>query len=291
MVKFKIRLIRPLNLIIVALTMLVIFFKYRNEEAENFMLNIVLVILPAILTAAAGYIVNDIYDIGTDSINRPSKIVVGQSVSVRQAWVLYFSVSILSIGISYIFSSQYAVINFCISLLLYFYSLKLKGLPLIGNLVVAICSSAVIAICILADSEGERIVDFETKAAFFNFSSYIIFSFFISLIREVVKDMQDVEGDRISGMKTYPIMVGIKGAKVLVYIFCGMEILFCGLYSFFAFWMADMYASCIIMGLISISLFFLINRLSRAKSSDEFGTCSIWLKYIMFAGVINLIFS
>lgn len=288
--KNKIGIIRPVNLLIIAATMLVIFIKYKNEEAENYIINIILLILPAILTAAGGYTVNDIYDIEADKINKPERLFVGHHLSVRQSWILYFLLSIASIGISCLFSLQYAIVNICLMGLLYLYSLKLKGLPLIGNLVVALCSSAVIATCILSNTDGDSVVKFETYAGFFNFGSYIVFAFFVSLIRELVKDMQDIQGDTAVGLKTYPIVAGIKGARILIYIFCGMEIIVCGLYSFIT-WGLDMYSSSVIMGIITISLFVFINYFSRSKSSDEFGKASKFLKYIMFAGVINLIFS
>jgi 4-hydroxybenzoate polyprenyltransferase len=290
-VKHKISVIRPLNLAIIAATMLVICFKYRYENAEEFYQNLFLLIFSAILTAAAGYVVNDIYDIETDKINKPDKLVVGVHITVRQAWVLYAVLTLISLIVSYLYSEQYFLINFSIIALLYLYSAQLKGMPLVGNLVVAICSSAVIAVCLLYNREQDKLIDFGTLAAFYNFVSYIVFSFFISLIRELVKDMQDMEGDQAAGLKTYPILVGLKGAKIIIYFLCGMEIVFCGLYSFFAFAAADMYISSAIMAIITLSLFYLINRVSRAKKNTEFGQCSLLLKAIMFAGVINIIFS
>ena len=287
----KIRIIRPLNLAIIAATMLVICIKYRYEDAENYIQLLVFLILPAVLTAAAGYVVNDIYDVRVDQINKPEKVLVGQYISRRNAWLVYVALTLCSLIVSYLFSDQYAVINLSLTLLLFLYSLKLKGTPLIGNLVIALCSSAVIAMCMLYDREGNKIIHFDTLAAFYNYVSYIIFSFFISLIREIVKDMQDIEGDTSAGLKTYPILVGLKGAKILVYVVTAMEIVFCGLYTAFVFFAADMLVSPVIMGLITLSLFYFINRLARAKQSHEFGRSSVLLKVIMFAGVINLIFS
>jgi 4-hydroxybenzoate polyprenyltransferase len=290
MLKSLLRIIRPVNLFIIAATMLVMCIKYISEGSENLILNMVLLILPAVLTAAAGYVINDIYDIETDKINKPERLVVGVGMTVANAWIIYSILSIGSIVISAIFSNEYLIINAGMTALLFLYSYKLKGTPLLGNLVVALCSAAVIACCILKRN-GQKIIEFETSAGFFNFAGYIVFAFFISLIREVVKDMQDVEGDTLAGLKTYPIVAGIKGARILVYVFTGLEILFCGLYSLLAYWMADMYTSSVIMALITLSLFYFINRLSRAKTHAEFGQCSVLLKYIMFAGVMNVIFS
>jgi 4-hydroxybenzoate polyprenyltransferase len=167
--------------------------------------------------------------------------------------------------------------------LLFLYAAQLKGMPLIGNVIVALCSAAVVAICIL-------LIAFDTRPAIMNFTGYIVFSFFISLIRELVKDMQDVDGDLAAGLRTYPIVAGIKGTKIMIYMITGIEIMLCGLYSFLS-WGLDLYAGSVLMGIITIGLLYFINHISKTKSKEEYGASSKLLKYIMFAGVINLIFA
>jgi len=286
--------VRPYNLLIVAATMIVLLAKYRDETIEDYWIKAVFLILPAVLTAAAGYIVNDIFDIKTDAVNRPNRLIVIDDsstetnyvkggISKKKAWMLYAIINLISALISFGFSQQYLIINLCIIAILYLYSYQLKGTPLIGNLVVALCSSAVIACCIL-------LVKFEVYAGFFNFTEYVFFSFFISIIRELVKDMQDIEGDKAANFKTYPILMGIKGAKILVYVLCGIEIMVCGIYSFLA-WGFDMYVSSIIMGIITAALIYFLNFLSKSKTKEEFRASSQFLKYIMFVGVLNIPFS
>ena len=278
-----IHVIRPINLTLITATMFVVLFKYKDELATNYWFHAIFLILPAVLSAAAGYVVNDIFDIETDKVNKPSSCIVGHSLSVKSAWILYAILTVLSLVVSYFFSQQYAIINVSIMGLLYLYAAKLKGMPLIGNMVVALCSAAVVAICVL-------LIAFDTKPAIMNFTGYIIFSFFISLIRELVKDMQDVDGDLAAGLKTYPIVAGIKGTKIMIYIITGIEIMLCGLYSFLS-WGLDLYAGSILMGIITLGLLYFINHISKTKSKEEYGASSKLLKYIMFAGVINLIFA
>ena len=280
--KSKLQIVRPYNLLIIAATMVVLLIKYRDESLDNYWLKAVLLIIPAVLTAAAGYIVNDIYDVKTDQINKPDKLIVGVTLSPSFAWKMYALLNITSLAVSYFFSTQYLIINLSIIGILYLYSIQLKGTPLIGNIIVAMCSAAVIACCIL-------LVKFEVEAGFFNFSGYVVFAFFISLIREIVKDMQDIEGDKASGLTTYPILIGNKGAKILVYLLTGIEIMLCGLYSFLA-WGIDLYISSVIMGLVTIALFYFINHLARAKTKEEFASASHFLKFVMFAGVLNIPF-
>ncbi|MFM6982715.1 MAG: geranylgeranylglycerol-phosphate geranylgeranyltransferase [Chitinophagaceae bacterium] len=280
--KSKIHIVRPYNLLIIAATMIVLLVKYRNETLDNYWLKAVLLIIPAVLTAAAGYVVNDIYDVETDKINKPEKLLIDVRISKSNAWKLYALLNISSLCVSYFFSQQYMIINLSIIGILYLYSIQLKGTPLIGNIIVAMCSAAVIATCIL-------LVNFEVEAGLLNFTGYVVFSFFISLIREIVKDMQDMEGDKAAGYTTYPVLIGARGAKILVYVLCGIEIMLCGIYSFLA-WGIDLRISSVIMGLITIALFYFINQLARAKTKEDFASASHFLKFVMFAGVLNIPF-
>ncbi len=281
--KDKLRIVRPLNLLIIAVTMLIVLFKFRTENAESYWMYACLLILPAMLTAAAGYVINDIYDVETDKINKPHLLTVGKFISGKNAWLLYALITLVSLFISFTFSFSYLNINFCISLMLALYAIKLKGLPLIGNIVVALCTASVIAVCLF-------IASFDTFAGKVNFFGYIIFAFFTSLIREIVKDLQDVKGDKAAGLKTYAIVMGEKGAKIFIYVLIGVQILLSGIYSIIT-WGITMYASSIIMGVITISLFYFINHVANAKTQKEYLESSRLMKYIMVAGVINLIFS
>ncbi len=283
MVIKKIKIVRPVNLLIVALTMFIVLYKFKDEHAVDYWFNALLLILPAVLTAAAGYVINDIFDTLTDSINKPERLTVGKIISKQQAWLLYSVLTIISLLIAWRFSFTYFNIDLSISLLLALYALKFKAMPLIGNLFVALCSAAVVGSCLL-------IASFETRSGMLNFTGYILFAFFTSLIREIVKDLQDIEGDKAAGYHTYPIIMGERGAKVFLYVLLGMQILLSGLYSVLA-WGIGMRTSAIIMGVITLSLFYFINHVANAKHKEAYLESSTLMKYIMVVGVINLIFS
>lgn len=278
--------------------MLVVLYKYIDEGNSQYWIQAIFLLIPAVLTAAAGYVVNDIYDVDTDSINKPDKVVIGKFISKNKAWVLYGVLNILSLVMAIIFDNLrsgdglqelgdlftlkwlYFGVDLVIIILLFLYAFKLKGTPLIGNVFIALCSSAVIATCGL-------LIKIETNAGLIVFFGYIVFSFIISLIRELVKDMQDLPGDKAAELNTYPVVVGIKGSKILVYTFCFLEILLCGIYSFIA-WGIDLKVSSILMGLVTLALFYFLNIVAKAKKPDDFGFASKFLKYIMFVGVLNL---
>lgn len=279
----NIKLIRPLNLLIIAVTMLVVLLKYSPEVDSYYWLKMVYLILPAVLTAAAGYIVNDIYDVNTDLINAPERVIIGKTVTKKQGFIAYFVLNVFSLLVSYQLSESYLIVNLCIITMLFLYAQQLKGMPLIGNLIVALCSAAVVASCIL-------LISFKTKIGLLNFTGYILFAFLISLIREIVKDMEDAEGDKQVGHKTYPILFGNKGAKIICYIFAGIETLFCGIYSVLA-WGVAMYIPAIVMAIITIALFYFINLLSKAKEKKDFHYLSQFLKVMILIAVLNLIFT
>ncbi len=274
-------IVRPLNLLIIALTMLVVLYKFTTENVDDYWFRSIFLIIPAILTAAAGYVINDIFDVETDKLNKLHMVVVGTYISKKNAWILYAVLTVLSLVVSYGFNLRYLEINACITVMLALYAFNLKGLPLIGNLIVAMCSASVIGVCLL-------IASFDTKTGLLNFSGYIIFAFFTSLIREIVKDLQDMQGDSAMGLKTYAIVAGEKGAKILVYVLVGFLILLCGIYTILALGVG-MYLSGGIMAIITGSLFYFINHLANAKTPQGYLESSKFMKYVMVVGIINLL--
>lgn len=262
--------------------MFIVLFKYKDEQIDWYWIKSLWLILPAILSAAAGYIVNDIYDIITDAINKPERCTVNNTISKKNAWILYFILSLSSIGISIFFSFYYFLVILAVNILLYLYAFKIKGTPIIGNLLVALLSASVITCCLL-------LIKIETWAGYFNFMGYTIFAFFISLIREIVKDMQDIEGDIAAGYKTYPILNGVKGSKVLIYALITIQILLGSIYAVITYGI-DLYVSSIIMSMITLVLLLFINWLAKSKTKEDYRKCSMLLKALMLLGVINLIF-
>lgn len=280
-VKKKIAIIRPINLGIIALTILLVCFKYADGQNAFYWLDVIKLMLPAILTAAGGYVINDLYDIEADKINKPSKVFIPDVWTERNSKLLYVALIAASLGLSFWLSKDYLVVNACIIGLLYLYAIYLKGVPILGNLLVAMCSAAVVAACVF-------VIKPSTQVGWLNFFGYIVFAFIISVIREIVKDIQDMEGDAKAGYKTYPIVAGVKGAKILIYAFIGIELLFCSIYAFLA-WGVQMYASAGLMALITFSLFYLLNEVSKGKTSHDFDKVSLYLKIIIVVGVVNLI--
>lgn len=173
-----------------------------------------LLCLCVLLTAAAGYIINDYLDVHIDLTNKPNKVIIGKVISRRWAMLLHFIFNGLAVLIGLYLNIYLGLMVLLCSLLLWLYSALFKKQFLTGNLLVALLSAFVIIILPL----------FNKQVSGYLVWGYALFAFGISLIREIVKDAEDVKGDTKFYCKTLPIVLGIRQTKkvlnslVLVYL-------------------------------------------------------------------------
>lgn len=187
-------------------------------------------VLSVMLAAGAGYVINDFFDIEADIINKPNKVVVEKYLSKKQTMLLYGSLVLLSIGavIASVHSSILPIIiTVFFNFALFIYAVKLKSLPFIGNVAVALIIAFVPAYALLYDIpitlykidpdtyEGISKDIYEKK-----FNDFIFFfmemAFFLNLTREISKDIIDIDGDKALNIKTLPILLGIKKSIYLI---------------------------------------------------------------------------
>lgn len=197
-----IKITRPFNVVITFLVVVVAILISQKNQTEVF--TIIFASLAAALTAAGGNIVNDIYDIETDKVSHPKRILIIGSLSTKEAWYEYLAFNFVSVFIAIFLSPVLLIIVFIASFLLFIYSSHLKKLPLIGNIIVALITG-------LAFLYGGFAVDNPETAII-----PAIFAFLINLIREIVKDIQDIEGDSKLKHQTFPIKFGIDASKRLI---------------------------------------------------------------------------
>ena len=179
------------------------------------------------LIAAAGYIINDYFDTQADLINKPKRVLVGVSIQRREAMILHAIMNIMGIGIGvylsfYIKLPTLSMVFLIATGLLWFYSTNYKRQFLIGNLAVSFLTALVPLMVILFEipllnrEYGE--VMLRNSASFGYLIAWVgafsFFAFVTTLIREVIKDAEDFEGDRAYGMKTVPIVLGNTWTKV-----------------------------------------------------------------------------
>ena len=228
------RLVRPLNLIIIAFTMYgcryFILATNSFQKVNDVPLAFGLLVLSTILIAAGGNVINDYFDIKADRVNKPEKLIVGRLINKRKAilfhWILNGFAFLLGIGLSIYFKSASIVFIQLISInLLWFYSLHFKRKVFVGNFVVAVLTGMIPMLVIIyfevLNNFGSPFTPFneQTWSNILNYN-YIyvlaIMAFIQNFAREIVKDMEDVDGDRLLHAKTIPMALGFARTKVLV---------------------------------------------------------------------------
>ncbi|MEH6538289.1 MAG: geranylgeranylglycerol-phosphate geranylgeranyltransferase [Psychroserpens sp.] len=220
-------LIRWKNLVMIIIAQVLI--KYALFESFNVLTTLspfgfFLLVTITLCLAAAGNIINDIYDLETDHVNKPNKVIIGNQVSEKLAYNLFFALNIIGIGIGFYLShsvgqSSFFAIFVMISLALYVYASYLKGTVLFGNLLISILVAMSIIIVGIFDLLPATFPENRpTQMVFFKIViDYAVFAFLVNLVREVIKDIQDVDGDYKAGMNTLPIVLGRERANKVAF--------------------------------------------------------------------------
>jgi len=276
LVKNLFKLIRWFNLLIVAVTQYsAAYFLIESMELQELLMNpkMLFLCLGTIMITAAGYVINDYYDVKIDYINKPERVVVGRFVKRRSIIILHATLNTLGVLAGILVSWQIGVINFLVVGLLWLYSNQLKRLPLLGNITVAFLTGLSVFVVYVLHRES-----------IFLFATYAFFAFFISLIREIIKDMEDVEGDKKFDLKTLPIVIGIRKSKLVIYLICAIFLLVVA-----TFMQQEPKFWWVFSGLV-LMLGWLSNQLFKADKSIDFAKLSTLSKQIMILGLISMIF-
>ena len=213
----QLRLLRPINLVLIAIIQAIVQYsvivRYAIEPESLFThFQFGLIVLITMLAGAAGYVVNDIYDVAIDALNKPGKNVVGFGVKRPIAWLIYSALVISGGGLTLLLGQPYAVPGIAMyvvtTALLWAYSWKFKKTPLAGNIIVSIFAALVIYVLWLG--QGLKM----TSASTMTFAHYVVimysaFAFLSTLLRELVKDIEDVSGDAMMGAYTLPAVAGV----------------------------------------------------------------------------------
>ncbi len=276
-----VRLVRFGNLLMIGFTQYLIKIFFIDVPVDSFFehftdFRFFCLSSSTILVAAAGYIVNDYYDIKIDLINKPERVVVGNIIKRRMALAANFTLNALAVLIGYYLSWKIALINLCCIVLLWWYSNHLKRLPFVGNASIALLTAATL-----------WIVAFYYKQHWEEIYIYASFAFFVSLIREVIKDMEDIKGDAAFGCKTLPIIWGIPRTKIFLYALSMAFISNLAVSFFFLHKGIVVFLSLIIFFPIA----WLLIRLYKADKRQDFRYLSRWTKFIMLLGLLSIFFS
>lgn len=274
------RLVRMTNLVIVVLTQYltrILLIGPRQDwkkiiaDSDLFLLS-----LSTVCIAAAGYIINDYFDIKIDIVNKPQRVVVGRYLKRRWAMGAHQILNIVGAALGLLVSPYIFLINVFSITLLWFYSARYKRLPFIGNFIVSMLTGLTLLILTVHDPANRHLVFI-----------YAVFSFFISLIREIVKDMEDIKGDEAHGCRTLPIIWGIRRTKNFLYAVIAIFVV-----TLFVLAQAlDNYLLTLLFILLLIPLSWLLIKLFRADTRRDFKQISSICKIVMLLGLITMIWA
>lgn len=273
------KLIRTPNLLIIVLAQYfaAIFLLGTSTTWQNYLFdkNLFLISLSTVIIAAAGYIINDYFDIKIDYVNKPHRVIVGRDIKRRHAIAAHTLLNAAAILIGLIVHPIIALANFFSAALLWWYSFKLKNKPLIGNLIVALLTALCLLLLVFYYRSGERII-----------MMYAVFAFGLTLIREIIKDAEDLEGDSDYGRKTIPIVWGIKKSKALL-LFLNLGFIL-GLYLITRQLNNKLINIYFYLFLAAMMVFMV--KIIFSGSKKDFKALSTFCKFLMLLGILSMMF-
>ena len=306
------KIIRWKNLVIISLSQIFIkffFIDFFIQEDQLLNANFVILLVVTILIAASGYIVNDIYDYNLDQINKPERVVLGKFLKSRDAIIIYMLFNSLAIVLSIFLCIKikqeiYILVFLLIIYCLWLYSKKLKKYKIIGNILIAFFIS--LSILNVPVFSCKNILSDDRFFVFLIISIFSVLAFLVNLKREIIKDIEDIEGDKMHKVRSLPITFGTKKAK-LVTIIIGIILMFAISYiitfqililksdlfldiggnefSDPQIWGAN-YISTIYMVIILIIFFYTELLILNATSKTNFSKVSKLLKVLMFLSLL-----
>ncbi|OXA86661.1 geranylgeranylglycerol-phosphate geranylgeranyltransferase [Flavobacterium hibernum] len=294
------KLIRYKNLLMLAFMQ--VLFRYAFLKQQNIPLALAdwqygLLVLSTVLLAAAGYVINNIYDVASDTINKPNDVVIGKGISETAAYNIYIALNITGVALGFLLSNiilrpGFASLFILIASLLYFYATTLKQIMILGNFVVALLLSISVLIIGVYDlfPATDAANQAQMAALFSILLDYALFAFMINFVREIVKDIEDVNGDYNQGMNTLPIAIGISRSAKIALGIAIIPLILCTLYikTYFVeygLFIATFYAFAFVLA----PLLYFIVKIFAAKTQKDFHHLSTILKLILFFGILSIL--
>jgi len=308
------KLIRWQNLLIVIITQFLIRYALVNTLAGNMLLEGMLegtphsyillqlsfidfltVVFATTCITAGGYVINDYFDIKTDLVNK-GEVIVGTKIPRRRAMMWHNILSALGVVAGFWVSYRinhfwFGIVFLIVSGLLYFYSVIYKNQFLIGNIIVALLTSLVPLLVIVYELPaiynyygGELISIYSVKIIFYWVAGFSVFAFLTNLAREIVKDIEDFEGDKAFGSQSFPVVVGIRLSKVAVSIIIASTLIL--MIIVWALYIKDYISLFYILLTIAIPLIYSIIVLVKGKKAEHFSRVSKIIKGVMLTGIL-----
>ena len=299
------KLIRFPNLLMIALTQYVmryvVILPLAQIQGVDFQLSdftFFCIVLSTICTAAAGYAINDYFDVKTDKINRPAQVVVGKTIGRRKTVLIHVILSATGILLGGYVTweagiPKLVVIYILISGMLWLFSSVYKRQLLIGNIIVALFS-ALVPMMVLLDIPpmykvyGQFLLDRGTDLNFaiFWILGVAVLAFLTTLSREIIKDTGDFEGDAAYGYRSLPVVFGIRFAKwTIVGINTTFVVLLGLVYGFFLRKIASYFSFFYLLLLLVVPIAIISWKVYKAATTDDYRQADHWMRLVMYAGI------
>ncbi len=301
---YYLKLVRPLNLLLIVLTQVLFWFAVILPNKLGYFLTpqlnewqFALLVLSTVAIAAGGYVINDYEDLPIDLENKPDRVIVSKHIAEGKVFGYYVFLTILglvsalvlcfSIGRMSLFAIHFILVG-----LLWFYAHAYKKMFFIGNLLVSIATAMVVVIiCFYEIIPSEILTQKDRSSAFFITRFGLVyggFAFFVTFIREIVKDIEDMEGDALFGVKSFPIKFGLEPTKAVVFVLLG--VLLSALLALLnrLFLVGNIFPIVYVIALLllpNIYAFYATYKIQDFKDARILGNI---LKFIMFSGVLSM---
>lgn len=294
---YFLKLIRLPNLIMIAVTQFLVRYcliipafltekKVTGEMPPHLnKIQFLLLVLSTLLIAAGGYIINDICDTDIDKTNRPGKNIIGKNISEATAmkWYYAFTFSGILFGFLVAFQidkiSMAAIPLFC-ALSLYMYSTFYKKRFVTGNIIIALVTSLSVLLIGLFEPEFYRNIIYLLY--------YAVFAFEMSLIREIIKDAEDLDGDERAQCKTIPVRLGLPKTKVIIISLITFTIATIVFVLRKDFWQNTVISFWNLVAIFSLPLLALIYLVGTSKEKNDYHYASLFCKIFMSFGILSM---
>lgn len=305
------QIIRWKNLAIVLFTQLFawyfIIYDFRTTGVNGYSLTppyFFLLAAATVLITAAGYIINDYFDIKIDAINRPEKVVLINKIPLKMAIIVHTVLNVVALLMCFIVARsaghyEWLLLQVGCTILLWFYSTHFKRQFVIGNLVVALLTALAILVPVIYEPAMYRYI-YEPANILLSPGNYLLnpawvslaycfFAFMLTWMREVVKDIEDHKGDAAEGCTTMPIKMGIGATVRFTQLLCGITIMVLAFLSWrlIAVQYFVLCAYTFLLLIIPLTIWGIF--ISRKNTTQHFHSASRYLKIIMTLGICSLI--
>jgi 4-hydroxybenzoate polyprenyltransferase len=299
------RLFRWPNLLVVALTQYLVRYALilpalhsTGIEPAFSHFSFFLLVLATVLITAAGYAINDYFDLRIDRINKPDKIVLGKNLSRRTAILSHSVLNLVAVVMGVYLSLQVgywrlSFIFLVVPLILWLYSVRYKRRFFIGNFIVALLAAFVVSLVWIFEFQALANVMEVAQGIILKINQmvrfYAFFAFLTTLMREIIKDVEDVKGDEKTGCKTIPVKVGIPTTQRIILLFVISIILLLAFAQNFLFQKELYLLVGYVLVVVQLPLILMLVKTINASEKSDYSFLSRLTKFIMVGGVCSML--